>query len=454
MIILDQTTDTIEIILGAVKTTNDMQILSCWRDISSTDFIPGRTPVVSNGVTAVTAVAAPDANHRMVVDMISVYNTDTAAKNVTVRLNANTVMSILWFGSLSAGELVVYNHRCGFRKLNNTGVLLRGGATVPAVDVQSFTSPGGGLWIKPIAFDPKIALVIVIGAGGGGGAGIGAQAASLTGGGGGGGGAYAEKIFTVADLGATEPVRVGYGGIGGSSTVVTVSSPRTGMAGESSIFGVQGQSNYVMAGGGGGGGSGISANASGGGGGGVGSDGMSSYTSGTPTGYVAIGGFPAPSATAAVGGGGGSGSVTSAAGYAEYGGAAGGGHVATAPVAGGSSLFGGGGGGCGNCTDGAYAVVAATAGGVSGSIVAGGGGAAATGSTGIAGTDGANGNTTKCGAGGGGGGHGSTVSGGKGGNGGTPGGGGGGGGTCYNVSGTRSGAGGKGGDGAVYVICW
>jgi len=58
-------------------------------------FIEGSNDLVTNGTTAVTAVAAPAADTRRIVKTINVHNADDAVATVTIRLNNNGTFRII-----------------------------------------------------------------------------------------------------------------------------------------------------------------------------------------------------------------------------------------------------------------------------------------------------------------------------------------------------------------------
>ena len=93
--ILD-TTLRLEIILTAAKTTNDMNVTVDYRDWNTQgqETPPAPFRVVSNGVTAVTILAAPVQNPVREPLRICVYNTDTATKTVRIRTNDGTTAYI------------------------------------------------------------------------------------------------------------------------------------------------------------------------------------------------------------------------------------------------------------------------------------------------------------------------------------------------------------------------
>ncbi|MBI2013500.1 MAG: hypothetical protein HYS87_01605 [Candidatus Colwellbacteria bacterium] len=230
-------------------------------------------------------------------------------------------------------------------------------ATPPSpANMQIFTSDG--TWIKPTG--AKLVLVEMWGGGGGGGR----QDPNIIGsGGGGGGGAYSTKLFRADDLGSTESVLVGSGGLAG-----TTGNPPGEVGEKSSFAGLE-----AYGGGGGGGGDGNSTTHHGGGGGGGtrsagsvggvgtnasgGDGGAPNYAFGTTKLGAGAPGGSDVDATANIEGGGGGGGVnggnlTGAASGATFGGGGGGAGGGTGGEqlggAGASSQYGGGGGGGGH----------------------------------------------------------------------------------------------------------
>ncbi len=92
MLILTNTTDNIQLVLWSSVTTNQLDIVSCWRDVdmpTDTVFTPWRTVSASNNTTDVNIVTAPASWYQRIVDTISVYNKDTTTKTVTIKFDAN-----------------------------------------------------------------------------------------------------------------------------------------------------------------------------------------------------------------------------------------------------------------------------------------------------------------------------------------------------------------------------
>lgn len=114
MLVLTETTDKIQIVLGAAKTTNDMNCFASWRDITTTTYTPGRTISNSNGTSDADLVGSPASSTQRVIDFISVYNKDTILQTTTIKLDANGTEKILWKGDIASGGELYYQEGMGF----------------------------------------------------------------------------------------------------------------------------------------------------------------------------------------------------------------------------------------------------------------------------------------------------------------------------------------------------
>lgn len=121
MLILAGTSDRIQVALNAAHTTTPLRCYASFRDITTSAFTPGRTVADTNGTTDVDLVAPPSASTQRVCDFISVYNSDSAAKTVTVKYDDGSAEKVLWSASLNPGERVEYQEGQGFRAFTVTG---------------------------------------------------------------------------------------------------------------------------------------------------------------------------------------------------------------------------------------------------------------------------------------------------------------------------------------------
>lgn len=121
MIVLTETTDNLQVVLGGAVTTNQLRCMASWRDVTTTVYTPGRTVTNTNSTTDVNLVPSPGSSTQRVVDFLSVYNADTVAATVTVKFDANGTEYALWSGVLSNGERLEYADGQGFRAFTNIG---------------------------------------------------------------------------------------------------------------------------------------------------------------------------------------------------------------------------------------------------------------------------------------------------------------------------------------------
>lgn len=115
MIVLTETTDNLQAVLGGAVTTNQMRCFASWRDVTTTAYTPGRTVTNTNNTTDVNVVPAPTASTQRVCDLLTIYNLDTVSQTLTVKLDANGTEYVLWSGTLATGERLEYVDGCGFR---------------------------------------------------------------------------------------------------------------------------------------------------------------------------------------------------------------------------------------------------------------------------------------------------------------------------------------------------
>lgn len=123
--ILDATTRSIELLLEGAITTNELPWVVGYADHTDETFVPGAGSGLSNGATAVTIIAAPAASTQRQVKYLNVYNDDTVAHTITIRLNDNTnLRTIIETVSFSPGYQLVYTDTTGWKVTDETGKIL------------------------------------------------------------------------------------------------------------------------------------------------------------------------------------------------------------------------------------------------------------------------------------------------------------------------------------------
>jgi len=146
MLILNNTTDSLEVVLGGAVSANQLDCVASFRQITTTTFEPRMTDVSTNGTTAVTLVAAPPASTERVIDDVSVFNNDTASCVVAVRYNRNGTYRRLFQATLAPNEKLQYTDKNGW------GVYATSGALKQSIN-QGSNAITGGLNVVVLASD-------------------------------------------------------------------------------------------------------------------------------------------------------------------------------------------------------------------------------------------------------------------------------------------------------------
>ena len=121
MIRLDTINRSLQLLLGAAKTTNNLQIVVSYSDQTATTYLGATQLSNSNGATAVTICNAPAANTIRDIDMITVLNTDTVYQVVTIQyLDTATTYKILDI-QLNVGDKLTWTHGSAWQVVDNAG---------------------------------------------------------------------------------------------------------------------------------------------------------------------------------------------------------------------------------------------------------------------------------------------------------------------------------------------
>lgn len=123
MIVLSQTTDKIQVKLGATVATSQLQCFVSYRDTTTTSIVPGRNVEITNNTSPVDLVDPPSSSTQRSVEYISVYNSDTSTATVTLLFNDNGTSYELIVSPLMYGEKLEYQEGFGFRILDRFGSL-------------------------------------------------------------------------------------------------------------------------------------------------------------------------------------------------------------------------------------------------------------------------------------------------------------------------------------------
>ena len=124
MILLDATTDSLEIDLDGAITTNQLPFTAGYADLNQSTFAItaiSNNDGATNNTTAVTMVVAPAASRTRKIAFLTVVNSDTAAAVVTIQLNANSTLRTLFKATLAVGDQINYADGLGFKVIDSSG---------------------------------------------------------------------------------------------------------------------------------------------------------------------------------------------------------------------------------------------------------------------------------------------------------------------------------------------
>ena len=134
MLILDTTSKSLEIVLGAAPTV-ELPWVAAYADITSTTFVAGNTNGATSGTTPVTVVTAPAASTQRQLKFLSVINISAAQVIVQIQVNNGSTRYPIGVFALDVGDSLFYIDSEGFSVFTESGATktsASAGALTPA----------------------------------------------------------------------------------------------------------------------------------------------------------------------------------------------------------------------------------------------------------------------------------------------------------------------------------
>lgn len=142
MIRLNTTTRKLQIQLAGNITTNQLPVMVCYADQTTTTYLGATQLATTNNTTSVDICAAPGASTTRDVDLIDVYNRDTAIAVVSIIYNDNATTYTIYKASVAIGEHLIYTHAEGWRHIDANGAY-KGIGTTGATGATGSTGAAG-----------------------------------------------------------------------------------------------------------------------------------------------------------------------------------------------------------------------------------------------------------------------------------------------------------------------
>jgi hypothetical protein len=116
---LTTTNDKLQIVLDGAITTNQLQCLTSYKVFTTTTTVDGKLAVNTNNTTDVDLAGPPSSGETYDIQNINVYNRDTVAATVTIKLDVSGVETILYKGVLGVGDVISWSGESGWKNTSN-----------------------------------------------------------------------------------------------------------------------------------------------------------------------------------------------------------------------------------------------------------------------------------------------------------------------------------------------
>lgn len=116
---LTTTNDKLQIVLGSAITTNQLQCLTTYKIYTTTTTTDGKVAINTNSTTDVDLAGAPSSGETYDIQNINVYNRDTVAATVTIKLDVSATETILYKGVVGVGDVISWSAEGGWKNTSN-----------------------------------------------------------------------------------------------------------------------------------------------------------------------------------------------------------------------------------------------------------------------------------------------------------------------------------------------
>jgi hypothetical protein len=116
---LTTTNDILQIVLGGSVTTNQLQCVTSYKIFTTSATTDGKVAINTNNTTDVALAGAPSSGQVYDIQNINVYNNDTVAQTVTIKLDVSGTETILYKGVIGIGDVISWSGEGGWKNTTN-----------------------------------------------------------------------------------------------------------------------------------------------------------------------------------------------------------------------------------------------------------------------------------------------------------------------------------------------
>jgi hypothetical protein len=116
---LTTTNDKLQVVLGGSVTTNQLQCLTTYKIYTTTTTTDGKVAINTNNTTDVDLAGAPSSGEVYDITNINIFNKDTVAQTVTVKLDVSGTETILYKGVLGVNDVISWTAEGGWKNTSN-----------------------------------------------------------------------------------------------------------------------------------------------------------------------------------------------------------------------------------------------------------------------------------------------------------------------------------------------